>query len=131
MRSLRRQAGASFLQIIFLVAGIGFVATCVVKIAPLYVEAWTVQDVIEKGFENGDITGAMSPKDIRKAIGRYMIANRVESISPNQIIIERNRKEAKLIIDARYESRIELIGNVDVVVKFDNLLFEFAATRSQ
>lgn len=128
MRSLKRQAGASFLQIIFIVAGIGFVATCTVKMAPIYLEAWTIKDIIEKGFENGDINGNMAPKEVRAAIGRYMTANRIESLSSRDLIIKRNRKEAKLTIDARYESRIELVGNVDVVLKFDDLLFEFAAT---
>jgi hypothetical protein len=121
MKTRFSQQGLSmtgWMAVLFVVA---IFVTCAVKIMPLYLDAWTartaIENVVAKQREKTE-----SIRAIRSAISRQFIANRVEVVKIKKVKI--NKTKGKIVIDANYEKREPLFYNIDVVVKFDNLVFE-------
>jgi hypothetical protein len=121
MKTRFSQQGLSmtgWMAVLFVVA---IFVTCAVKIIPLYLDAWTartaIENVVAKQREKTE-----SIRAIRSAISRQFIANRVEVVKIKKVKI--NKTKGKIVIDANYEKREPLFYNIDVVVKFDNLVFE-------
>jgi hypothetical protein len=121
MKTRFSQQGLSmtgWMAVLFVVA---IFVTCAVKIMPLYLDAWTartaIENVVAKQREKTE-----SIRAIRSAISRQFIANRVEVVKIKKVKI--NKTKGKIVIDANYEKREPLFYNIDVVVKFDDLVFE-------
>jgi hypothetical protein len=121
MKTRFSQQGLSmtgWMAVLFVIA---IFVTCAVKILPLYLDAWTartaIENVVEKQREKTE-----SIKAIRSAINRQFTANRIETLKVKDIKITKTK--GKVIIDAHYEKRESLFYNIDVVVKFDDLVFE-------
>ena len=107
-----------WMAVLFVIA---IFVTCAVKIVPLYLDAWTVKTAIENVVDK-QIEKTQSVRGIRSDIGRQFIANRVEVVELKKIKIKKIKN--KIVIDANYEKREPLFYNIDVVVKFDDLVFE-------
>jgi hypothetical protein len=121
MKTRFSQQGLSMTGWMAVLFVISFFITCAVKITPLYLDAWTAQTAIEN-VVNKQRENTESIKAIRSAIGRQFLANRVKVVNPRTMKI--TKKNGKVIIDARYEQREPLFYNIDVVIKFDHLLYE-------
>lgn len=122
---LQRQRGMGFLPAIIVLAVVILLGTCVARLAPLYIEAWSVRNVLdditqEPGFNQ------LSASEIRGKISRRFITNRIEAISVKEIGISNNRQG--LVIDATYEKRVALLFNIDAVAVFDDLIYEIPRT---
>ena len=127
MKTRFSQQGLSFLGWMVILFIVSFFVTCAVKLAPIYMDAWTIKSVIENVIvEQKQNTTSIT--EIRKALDRQFIANRIEAIKVKDIKI--SRKKSNVLIDANYEKRIPLMYNVDVVVKFDKLNYEFQSSLS-
>lgn len=117
--SLHRQRGLGLLSWIIVLAVGSFLLTCLVKVAPVYMDFWTVEKVLED-VVSGEVSG-MSRGEIRDAIQRRLDTNRVEFFKADAIRFEDTRDA--LVMDASYERRVPLMANIDVVVKFDQLQY--------
>ena len=127
MKTRFSQQGLSFLGWMVILFIVSFFVTCAVKLVPIYMDAWTIKSVIENVIvEQKQNTSSIT--EIRKALDRQFIANRIEAIKVKDIKI--SRKKSNILIDAIYEKRIPLMYNVDVVVKFDKLNYEFQSSLS-
>lgn len=117
----QHQTGMSMLSFVML-AGVAVVlGTMAVKLTPIYIDYWSLSNVIEDVVteSNGDET---SPAQVRQALQRRFITNRIESVSLRDITIKNNDKG--ILIDASYEKRVPLFINIDAVVKFDEAQFQ-------
>lgn len=122
MTTINRQRGMSALGILFVLLVASFVLTCVIKLLPHYMDSWTLNSAISKSVENNQYKG-MSSGEIRSKVGKYLDINRLEVIKAKDIKIK--REKGITYIDASYEKRVPLMFNVDVVMKFDQLQYEF------
>jgi hypothetical protein len=121
MKTRFNQQGLSMTGWMAVLFVVSFFITCAVKIAPLYLDAWTAQTAIENVVKK-QREKTESIRDIRSAISRQFTANRIESLKLKDIKITKTK--GKIVIDAQYEKREPLFFNIDVVVKFDKLYFE-------
>ena len=114
------QRGIGMLPAMVLIALVIFLGTIAVKLFPIYIDHWTLKDVISDVVEesNGDTT----PAQIKSKLESRFVTNRIETISIRDITIKLERDSTT--IDANYEKRTPLIFNVDGVVKFEDLFFE-------
>lgn len=122
MKSAIDQRGFSLLGILFFMLVGTFALTCVLKIAPVYIDANTVRSSIQNSIDKGEYKG-MSPSQVKSKIGKYFDVNRVDAIHIKDVKVV--REKGMMTIDARYEKRVPFMSNIDVVVKFDQYLFEF------
>lgn len=129
MKTASQQRGMSMLSVLTIILVGSFFLTCGVKLVPLYMDAWTVDKAIKSGVESGAYKN-LSGGEIKSKLTSKFDMNRVESIKVSEIKVKR-LKGGKMEIDASYEKRVPLIQNIDVVVKFDYLKYEFASGASE
>ena len=121
MSMKHHQRGMSGLSILVVLLLIGFFATAIIKLLPIYMESWTVKGALTAVVEEGG--DGLTPTEIRSKIGRQFTVNQVTAINEKDILIKR-LKGGKISIDANYEKRVHFMQNVDVVVKFEKFMFE-------
>lgn len=121
MNTQKRQRGLSGLGILVVLLLIGFFATAVIKLLPIYMSSWTVKSVMTTIVQEG--VEGLTPSQIRSKIAGQFTMNQVTATHQKDIVIKR-QKGGKILINANYEKRVHFMQNIDVVVKFDDLIFE-------
>jgi len=113
----RRQDGVTVLGFLILAAFIGLFILAGVKLAPVYLESMDVKSALAQTKTELD-GNRPSIVDIRKAIERRFDVDSVRRISPKDIKITRSGEG--YLVDASYEGRVDYIGNLSLVLTFDN-----------
>lgn len=120
MRS-HRQRGMSGIATLFVILVAAFCATCVIKLGPAYLESFTIKRAIENVVADAK-TKSMSPRQIRSGLSKQFQVNEVDAIQAQDVkITEANGKET---LNANYEVRIPLMFNIDVVLKFNKMVYD-------
>ena len=120
LRSRQRGLSALAMLVVMLVAI--FFGTCTLKLAPHYLGSMTVKSVVESAVEQAKAS-ELTTAEIKKKLGSEFTVNMIDAIQLKDIKV--SRKKGVTTVDARYEKRIPLMFNIDVVVKFDQLIYEF------
>ncbi|MBK8132861.1 MAG: DUF4845 domain-containing protein [Gammaproteobacteria bacterium] len=114
-RSVER--GISLLGVLFVLLLVGFALTVLFRVGPLYLDDYTVRKSFE-ALGDGD-TRNLSDQAIREKLYKNFVVNNVDSIDLKQIRIDRN--PARILVSFYYERRVQFLGNLDVVAKFNNV----------
>lgn len=110
------QSGMSSLTILVIMLAGAFVLLAVFRVGPLYLDNYFVQSSV-KALQDEDIS-KMTDAQVRKVLDRYFLINGVRDMSARDAEIERNKTSTVVKLD--YEKRIDFLGNLDVVVTFEN-----------
>lgn len=119
------QRGLSTLSMLAILLVAVFFGTCAIKMSPAIIEYSTVQRTTESVVEMAT-EKKMSNAEIRAAFSKRFQVNMTDVIGIKDIEI--TRKDGKTTINANYEVRVPLMFNIDVVMKFENLVYSFAST---
>jgi hypothetical protein len=111
-----KQSGMTTVSTLFLVAIVGFFFTVIFKLAPHYLDNRMIQATIDQVGES-DINGK-SDTEIRNTIANFFTINNIREVNIATIAIARADSATRISLD--YEKRIEMFGNVDVVLSFSN-----------
>lgn len=122
MNFRHRQQGLSAVSLILIVLVAVFFGTCAVKLLPVYIESMTVKKAVEIAVSQAEAK-KLSPAEIRGVLGKQLDVNRAEAIVAKDVII--TRKNGKTTINANYEKRVPLMFNIDVIIRFDQLTYQF------
>ena len=128
MKAPFRQQGLSSLSWLIVILVAVFFGLCAVKLLPAYMGAYTVDTAISNTVENKGFNG-LSVGEVRRKLSKHFNVNRIEGVSVSDLKI--TRKNGNTLIDASYEQRIPLLYNIDVVLKFDALTYEFPTRVSE
>lgn len=118
------QKGLSTLGMLLTLLIGGFVLTCALKIGPLYLDDYFVGAALKS--LDGERIETMDSGSIRRSLDRYFMVNNVRDVSARDATVSRERDRVTVALD--YERRVNLIGNLDVVVVFTN---RFDSSSSQ
>jgi len=99
---------------------VGFFVMCIIRMAPPYTEYLSVKSIIEQVTMEFD-PQSQSIGDIRRRIDFMFNTNQIYELKHKDV--EVFRKDGKTFIDARYEVRVPVMGRIDAVLKFDDLLY--------
>ena len=124
LRSNRSRAqGMSSIMLLLAVAMGAIALISALKLMPLYVENWGVKNVLD-GIAEEYATDKtfVGKKQIRSRLARRFNINQVKGLSYKDVKIE--RIDENYVVTADYETRVELVGNIDVVLKFENNVIE-------
>jgi hypothetical protein len=99
---------------------VGFFVMCIIRMAPPYTEYLSVKSIIEQVTMEFD-PQTQSIGDIRRRIDFMFNTNQIYELKHKDV--EVFRKDGKTFIDARYEVRVPVMGRIDAVLKFDDLLY--------
>jgi hypothetical protein len=88
--------------------------------APPYFEYLSVKSIIEQiVMEHDQQTESLG--DIRRSIANMFNTNQIYELQPKEVDVF--RKDGKTFIDARYEVRLPIMGPIDAVLRFDDLIY--------
>lgn len=113
----RRQHGITAIGALILAAFIGLFILAGVRLAPVYLESMDVKSTLTKVKTELDGTRP-SITEIRKSIERRFDVDSVRRISAKDVKIARGGEG--YLVDASYEGRVNYIGNLYLVLVFDN-----------
>lgn len=120
MYNRQRQAGMSIPGMLAVAIMVGFFIMCIIRMAPPYTEYLSVKDIIEQVVMEYE-PETQSIGQIRRRISNLFNTNQIYELNPKDVDVY--RKDGKTFIDARYEVRIPVMGRIDAVLKFDDLIY--------
>jgi len=113
---IRKQRGLTLIGFVIVLSMVIFVAFIGMKIGPIYMEYYSVVSAMN-GVASERGSANLSPFDIRVKIhNRLYVSNTSYNIKDNNIKITRANG---VHLRIAYEVRKPVIGNLDVVAKFD------------
>jgi hypothetical protein len=105
--------GLGWLTVLFL---IGFFALLTFKLAPTYLENYSVKSIL-KSFEEEPLITQKSKNDIRKMVMSRLTTNGIRDIKKDKVEIV--KKPGLLNIKIDYFVRKPMVGNIDVIMSFN------------
>lgn len=114
---MQKQRGMTIWSWLFVLGSIGFLALVTMKLLPIYMENMSVKKAVKQVAE---LTGAagFNKETAWKALSKQFYIDEVKSIKKEDMSIEVNDEGTKEMV-IFYEIRTSMIGNVDVVVWFE------------
>lgn len=118
MKGLYKQRGVSFTGWLVIALIAGFFLTIALKLGPHYLDNMTINQALQQLGQESK-TKTLSLTEARRTLDRIFIVNNVRERSANEL--QMTREKGNTILTFSYEERIEFMGNVDVILKFDNV----------
>ena len=119
MGERKKQAGMTAFSLLLVALVAGFFLICVVKIGPVYLESRTVKSIVNQAAEEAR-NEELGKAEIHDRIAKKLLINTVSGMSMKDVEVRGTGEEME--IDANYEVRKPLLFNIDVVVKFDDMI---------
>lgn len=115
LKTRYRQQGMTGLGWLVVLALIGFFSLLIIKMAPIYMEHYSIKTVLAS-LEKEPLITKKSPAEVRKLINRRLKVNGVYDFNRDNIKI--TKSSGVMNVDVSYEVRKHMAGNVDVLVSF-------------
>ncbi len=116
-KSPARQRGITFLGFVILMCLIGFFAMLILKIGPIYLDHYKVVSSLESLKSDKDLATRSKQEIITTLMKRWDI-NMVDSVTTENVYITKDM--SNLTIQIAYDVTKPIVGNVDVIVHFDD-----------
>jgi len=113
----KTQQGITLLGFIIVLGVVGLFAYVGMKLFPMYSEYYSVRSAL-KGLANEPGIANTEPRRIQDLFFRRLYVNYSENVKPEHVKIK--RVGAGWQIDVKYEVRRPLMGNLDVVGRFES-----------
>lgn len=112
----RKQSGITLIGFLITLAVVGFAAYIGMKLFPMYEEFYSVK-AAAKGLAEQPGSADMDPSRLEDFFFRRLDINYSENVKPENVNFK--RIEGGWRMNVQYEVRRPIIGNLDVVGKFD------------
>jgi hypothetical protein len=114
---IRKQKGLTLIGFVIVLSIVIFVAFIGMRIGPIYMEYYSVVSAMN-GVASERGSANLSPFDVRvKVLNRLYVSYSAENVHEQHIKLTRSSNGVNLRV--AYEVRKPVIGNLDVVAKFD------------
>jgi len=126
----KRQRGMSGTLIIYVVITVGFIFTILVKLYPMYFEAFKVQESMASAMRQLQTEKTIKASKLHSLFLRSANINAVTIIGSGNVaehvLVNKPKKRGeKISFTVRYDDRRPLFYNLDIVLKYDkNFTFE-------
>jgi Domain of unknown function (DUF4845) len=115
MHRVKNQAGLTAIGLILILIPVGLAVYIVMKVAPAYIEALSVGDVVNSLKKELDLK-EKSREEIYTMIKKRLDVNNISSVDKDDIKIQKTVKDVTVTID--YEARVPLFWNVALAFTF-------------
>lgn len=113
----KRQSGITLMSFLIVLAVVGFSAFIAMKLFPMYQEYYAVRTAM-KGLSDEPGVGDMDPSRVQHLFFRRLAIDYTSNVKPADVKFERT--DGGWLMRVNYEVRRPLVGNLDVVGKFDS-----------
>lgn len=111
------QTGLTFLSVLVILGLIAFFTLLILKIGPIYLDHYKVKTVLAS-LESEPNLASESTRKVRSLLMRRFDINMVEHVKKKDIAIK--KRDGVLTVEIDYEVIEPIIGNIDVLVYFDD-----------
>ena len=112
--SKRAQGGLSMIGFLFVATVIVVVAMVGFRIAPSYVEYFTIRSAIEKSLRDApDPTAAI----VKKSFEKYIAADYIDSVRATDLNV--TREGNAIVAQVAWQKQLHMVGNVSLLLDFD------------
>ena len=112
----QKQAGMTLTSFLVVLAVVGFALFIGMKLFPMYQAYYCVRSALKSiAAEPG--SGSLDPSKVQELFFKRMDMNYADDLRPGDLKIERTGDGLRMVVS--YEVRREMIGNLDVVGKFN------------
>jgi hypothetical protein len=115
--SLKKQAGATMLGVMFVAAALVFVALIAMKVFPAYQEYYSVKTVLVS--LNKEPLSSMSKKEIQDSFDRRANTSYVTVVTGTDLTIEKN-SAGETVASVEYQVIKPLFGNISILIDFSS-----------
>lgn len=115
--NLKRQKGFSKLGLLMTFVILICVLTFGLKVLPIYLDHNYVKNIAQDMVDTGE-AAEMTQTQIRNQIANGLRVNNVHDFDLDSI--SSSRSNGKASIEIKYEKRVPLVSNIDVIVSFDD-----------
>ena len=116
MHRMKNQTGLTAIGLILTLIPVGLAVYIILRVAPVYIEALSVGDVVNSLKKELDLK-EKSREEISKIIQKRLYEiNNVSSVARDDIKIQKTVNDVTVTID--YEARVPLFGNVALALDF-------------
>ena len=116
MHKVKNQVGLTAIGLILTLIPVGLAVYIILRVAPVYIEALSVGDVVNSLKKELDLK-EKSREEISKMIQKRLYEiNNVSSVARDDIKIQKTVNDVTVTID--YEARVPLFGNVALALDF-------------
>jgi hypothetical protein len=116
-----RQRGFSMLQWLVILVVAGFFLLFAFKLVPLYSENLYVVSALKSLQDSGTRLNDMSDMEIKRKLDSFYMINNVRSEGPTKSL-KVDRSNNKVLVTIDYETRVNFMMNIDMVMVFKNHL---------
>ncbi|MDP3088666.1 MAG: DUF4845 domain-containing protein [Methylotenera sp.] len=114
--SFKKQAGATFIGMLFVGAAVAFVALIAMKVFPAYQEYFSVKTVIKA--LNKEPLSSMSKKEIQDSFNRRADTGYVDVVTGSDLTIDKN-DAGETVVSVQYQVIKPLFGNASILIDFE------------
>jgi hypothetical protein len=114
-----RQGGMTLISFLLLLGLLGFCAVVLVRVAPIYFEHYMIRSTLQSLESDRDLR-TRSREEIFDLLRRRWEINNIEDVTTGNVKLERG--EQSLNLKLQYDVVRHVLGNLDVVVRFDDLV---------
>jgi hypothetical protein len=115
MHKVKNQAGLTAIGLILILIPVGLAVYIVMRVAPVYIEALSVGDVVNSLKKELDLK-EKSREEIYTMIKKRLDVNNISSVDKDDIKIQKTVNDVTVTID--YEARVPLFWNAALAFSF-------------
>jgi hypothetical protein len=115
MHRVKNQAGVTAIGLILSLIPVGFAVYIILRVAPAYIEALSVGDVVNSLKKELDLK-EKPREEIYNMIKKRLDVNDIKSVEKDDIKIQKTVNDVTVTID--YEARVPLFWNVALAFSF-------------
>jgi hypothetical protein len=116
--ALQPQRGMGLTSVLVIISAVIFIGLFAFKVAPHYMENWTVSKIAEDVATNPDLLKKPRSK-VYAYIGQAYRTNNLWDLDPEETIKLKKDGKRGYIVTVKYERRDKLFHNIDLVTSFD------------
>ena len=111
--AMRRQQGLSMIGFLFVAIVVIVVAIVGFRMAPSYVEYFTIKSAVEKSLRDAPDP---TPPVVRKSFEKYIAADYIDSVVASDLVV---LKEGNYITaSVSWQKQLHMVGNVSLLLDF-------------
>lgn len=117
MKKMNTQRGMTLTSFLVVLIVVGFFLYVGMKLFPMYQEYYAVRSAM-KSLAKDPSVGTMAPAQIQDLFFKRLYINYSDNVKPSNVKF--NRRDNGWTLNVSYEVRRPLVGNLDVVGKFES-----------
>lgn len=115
-----RQRGVTLIGFLLIFVSIGFVTLLTLKLFPIYFEHYKIQGIL-KGLQSERDLAGKTPREVISMVQKRWDINSINGVTAqDSLVVEKHGDYLRIQLD--YEVEQHLLGNVSVLVKFNDFI---------